>query len=246
MLSLLRHRRVAEPLAPASIDIDGMAVPVTFKRNSSAKRLILRIERRRHGVAVTVPSRASRAEALAFVLASHAWVARELAKRPQALALAPGMAVPLRGLAHDIRLAPQRRGSVRVEPEGPAIVVPGDAVHAPRRLGDWLKGEARHDLGDASQRHAAAMGVRFRRLAVRDQASRWGSCSAKGALSYSWRLILAPPFVLDYVAAHEVAHLRHLNHGKAFWRLVLSSCPDAARARDWLKRNGAELHRYGN
>ena len=87
------------------------------------------------------------------------------------------------------------------------------------------------------------MGVSFRRIIIRDQRSRWGSCSASGELSYSWRLILAPPYVLDYVAAHEVAHLRHLDHSKHFWRLVLTHCRDAGRAKNWLRTHGQEVHR---
>jgi predicted metal-dependent hydrolase len=118
-------------------------------------------------------------------------------------------------------------------------------AHLKRRLADWLKREARRDLTIASERHAQAMAVSFRRLAIRDQASRWGSCSSDGSLSYSWRLILAPSFVLDYVAAHEVAHLKHMNHGVRFWRLVLTHCPMAPQARLWLKRHGATLHRFG-
>jgi len=114
-----------------------------------------------------------------------------------------------------------------------------------RRLADWLKREARRDLTLASERYAQAMAVSFHRLAIRDQASRWGSCSSDGSLSYSWRLILAPSFVLDYVAAHEVAHLKHMNHGVRFWRLVLTHCPMAPQARLWLRRHGVTLHRFG-
>jgi len=86
------------------------------------------------------------------------------------------------------------------------------------------------------------METKFSRLTIRDQKSRWGSCSASGALSYSWRLVLAPPSVLDYVAAHEVAHLREMNHGPKFWRLVLTHCAHSRQAKEWLKRNGRELH----
>jgi predicted metal-dependent hydrolase len=89
------------------------------------------------------------------------------------------------------------------------------------------------------------MGVRFTSLTVRDTSSRWGSCSSARALSYSWRLVLAPPFVLDYVAAHEVAHLIEMNHGRAFWTLVEAHCARAGEARRWLKTHGRNLHRYG-
>ena len=112
-------------------------------------------------------------------------------------------------------------------------------------LRDFLKREAKRDLEAASRRAAAALGVTVKRVSVRDQSSRWGSCSTTGVLSYSWRLILAPPFVLDYLAAHEVAHLVEMNHSRAFWRVVERICPDVARAKAWLDAHGAELHRYG-
>jgi hypothetical protein len=132
---------------------------------------------------------------------------------------------------------------VRANPVRCLIEVPGDPAHVKRRVLDFLKAEAREDLAQASAHYAARMGVDYRRISIRDQRSRWGSCSAGGDLSYSWRLILAPPYVLDYVAAHEVAHLRHLDHSPRFWRLVLSHCEDAAKARNWLRANGQEVHR---
>lgn len=123
------------------------------------------------------------------------------------------------------------------------IHVPGELAHVPRRLLDWLKAAARAELAAASEKYANAMNARYRRIVIRDQRSRWGSCSATGVLSYSWRLILTPAYVLDYVAAHEVAHLNHMDHSPAFWRLVLSHCPDASRAKKWLKANGNGVHR---
>ncbi len=136
-----------------------------------------------------------------------------------------------------------RRGVVKVDSQRSVIEVPGEAAHVKRRLLDFLKAVAREELTRASERHAARMGVRYRRIIIRDQRSRWGSCSAKGDLSYSWRLILAPDYVLDYVAAHEVAHLKHLDHSPRFWRLVLTHCHGAAQAKNWLRTHGQEVHR---
>ncbi|MGA7973808.1 MAG: M48 family metallopeptidase, partial [Pseudolabrys sp.] len=101
------------------------------------------------------------------------------------------------------------------------------------------------DLETASRAAAERLGVKVKRVSIRDQSSRWGSCSSTGVLSYSWRLILAPPFVLDYLAAHEVAHLVEMNHSKKFWRLVDRLCPDVTRAKTWLEVHGTDLHRYG-
>ncbi|HKM88237.1 MAG TPA: SprT family zinc-dependent metalloprotease, partial [Xanthobacteraceae bacterium] len=125
------------------------------------------------------------------------------------------------------------------------LCVAGDAPHIDRRIGDFLRREAKHDLETASLKFAADLGVKIGRVAVRDQSSRWGSCSTSGVLSFSWRLILAPSYVLDYLAAHEVVHLLEMNHSARFWRLVQRLCPGHERAKVWLDVHGTDLHRYG-
>lgn len=127
----------------------------------------------------------------------------------------------------------------------PRICVSGGEQHGPRRLADWLRTQAKTDLTQRAHHHAANLGCQAKRISVRDQSTRWGSCSTTGTISFSWRLIFAPAFVLDYVAAHEAAHLREMNHGPRFWRLVRNTMPDMQKARAWLKQNGAELHRFG-
>lgn len=127
----------------------------------------------------------------------------------------------------------------------PRICVSGGPEHGPRRLADWLRTQAKADLTDRTLHHAANLNGHVKRISVRDQNTRWGSCSTTGTISYSWRLIFAPQNVLDYVAAHEAAHLREMNHGPRFWRLVRETMPDMQKARAWLKQNGAELHRFG-
>lgn len=127
----------------------------------------------------------------------------------------------------------------------PRICVSGNDRHGARRLSDWLRAEAKADLTRRTHFHATNLDCEPKRISVRDQSTRWGSCSSTGTISYSWRLIFAPHYVLDYVAAHEVAHLREMNHGPRFWRLVRDTMPDMHKARAWLKLNGAELHRFG-
>ena len=232
MVSLLRRWRSArrqEILEPGRIAIDGREIEVKFKRHRRARRLIVRLDRRGESVAVTLPPRASRDEALEFVSRSRSWIATRLAGQPQAVALRTWRgdhAARHRAMSSSMNQIAAASSAMR--PTHTVFVVPGDATHLKRRVTDWLKREAKRELLAASERHAQAMGVDFRKLSIRDQASRWGSCSADGRLSYSWRLILAPPHVLDYVAVHEVAHLKHMNHGVRFWRLVLTHCPEAA------------------
>ena len=235
--------KIRKPLEPASILIGADSVGVVFRRHAMARRMVLRLNPEGTAVVVTVPGHATRGQALDFTERSRDWIAEKLGQRGETITLQPGSLVPLRGVMHGIRPSSSRRGTVTVDPVAHVIHVPGDAPHVSRRLTDWFKLTARAELTAASRKYAEAMGVTFTRVSIRDQRSRWGSCSAAGVLSYSWRLILTPPEVLDYVAAHEVAHLRHMNHGPRFWRLVLTHCPHAARAKKWLKAEGQSVHR---
>jgi predicted metal-dependent hydrolase len=232
------------PPEPYSIIVDNQPVIVSFRRNGRAKRIILRLTRESAGVVVTLPRHVKAARAQAFVEKSLPWISRHLKHRTPRTVLAPGSVVPLRGIPHEVHATTARRGIITIDPAEHRILVPGDPRHLGRRLQDWLKAQAKADLLEASTRYAKAMDVSFRRISVRDQKSRWGSCSASGDLSYNWRLILAPSDILDYVAAHEVAHRRHMNHGPKFWRQVLQHCPHASTAKHWFKSNGAELHRF--
>lgn len=246
MIGLLRRpERTAapKPLEPARIAIGGEILEVLFRRHAQARRLVLRLDSAGTGVVVTVPSGVSRTRALDFIERSRLWLEERLSARGELIHLSHGHRLPLRGVDHEIRHVESRRGTVIVDPAALIIHVPGEQAHVKRRLLDFLKASARAELAKASGRYAGLMGVSFRRISVRDQRSRWGSCSAGGDLSYSWRLILAPSYVLDYVAAHEVAHLKHLDHSSRFWRLVLTHCPDAGQAKAWLKANGQAVHR---
>jgi predicted metal-dependent hydrolase len=146
----------------------------------------------------------------------------------------------------DYNVKPAMNGNSAIDTRVlPRICVSGGEQHGPRRLADWLRTQAKTDLTQRAHYHAANLGCQPKRISVRDQSTRWGSCSTTGTISFSWRLIFAPNYVLDYVAAHEAAHLREMNHGPRFWRLVKNTMPDMQKARAWLKQNGAELHRFG-
>jgi len=185
-------------------------------------------------------------EARAFAERNAGWIAARFKRLPQAIPFADGLDLPLRGVPHRI-VHRAGRGTVWTEvgEDLPLLCVAGDRKYLARRVRDFLKREAKRELEAASRRYAAQLGVAVRRIAVRDQVSRWGSCTAAGVLSYSWRLILAPPYVLDYLAAHEVAHLVEMNHSRRFWRVVAGICPDWQRAKGWLTAHGNALHRYG-
>lgn len=226
-------------------------VAVTVRRSARARRLILRLDQT-GTVTLVLPPGVRQAEAEAFLAAHAGWLENRLARVPEKLAFAPDASVPYRGVEHSIRHRPAgnppcRRGVVWLEQpaEGPELHIAGPAEHLPRRLTDWLKAEARRDLATRSRHYAAQLGRQIGRVTVRDTRSRWGSCSSKGDLSFCWRLILAPDFVIDYVVAHEAAHLVEMNHSIRFWRLVDQLGVDRQRAQRWLKANGPRLHRYG-
>jgi predicted metal-dependent hydrolase len=176
------------------------------------------------------------------------WIAARLGRLPAVVALTHGTTLPLRGIPHRIVHMRNARGTVWTEVDARGnrlLCVTGDAPHVARRVTDFLKREAKRDGEAAARRYAAQLDVRIKRVMIRDQTSRWGSCSTTGSLSFSWRLILAPPYVFDYLAAHEVAHLVEMNHSPRFWRLVERLYPGLHRAKTWLDVHGTDLHRYG-
>jgi predicted metal-dependent hydrolase len=246
----LRALLLRRPPEPQTFEVafDQAVYVVRVRRHPQARRYTLRIQAATREVVLTMPRRGSLKEARAFADKHGGWIAARLGRLPAAVPFAHGTVVPLRGLDHRIEHRHRARGTVwrELSPDGAHLLcVAGDAPHVARRIADHLKREARRDLEAASRRYAALLGVAVRRVSIRDQASRWGSCSTSGVLSFSWRLILAPPFVLDYLAAHEVAHLVEMNHSPRFWRAVLRICADTRRAKAWLDAHGADLHRYG-
>ncbi len=242
-----RTSAVAEPSAIA-VAFQDEVYGVRLRRNRQARRYTLRIHAATREVVLTMPPRGSLKQATEFAQKHGAWIAARLQRLPQAVPFAHGTLLPLRGIDHRIEHRRGARGTAWIEcgDDGANMLcVAGGEAHVSRRVHDFLKREAKQDLDAASRLAAQALGVRVGRISIRDQASRWGSCSSTGMLSYSWRLILAPPFVLEYLAAHEVAHIVEMNHSRRFWRLVDSICPHVPRAKAWLDAHGADLHRYG-
>src|SRR5262245_4765877 len=220
-LRALLYRRPAEPQS-IEVAFDQSVYPVRVRRHRQPRRYTLRIDAAAREVVLTIPPRGSLREAREFAQRHGAWIAARLKRLPRATPFAHDVVVPLRGVPHRIVHRHNARGTVWTEQDGagePVICVAGEPPHHNRRVGDFLKREARRDLDAASRRYAKQLDVTIKRISVRDQSSRWGSCSNSGVLSFSWRLIFAPPFVLDYLAAHEVAHLVELNHSPKFWRL---------------------------
>ena len=226
--------------------IDGRRVAVKLVVNPRARRVSVRIDPTRREAIATAPSKRHLKHAAQFAAERAGWIAHELARLPQGSSFAPGAMAPLRGVDH--RLAYEHgRDLPRIEYGAPPVLVAPapDLALFESRLIRFFKTEAREDLIDRVARHAVTLGVRPARIQVKELRSRWGSCSVDGVLSFSWRLILAPPFVLDYLAAHETAHLKEMNHSRRFWALVRRSMPEYERGRQWLHENGCALHAVG-
>lgn len=214
-------------------------VEVVVRRNARARRLSLRVSRLDGRATLTLPRRVTEREGLAFLREREDWLRRHLAELGEERRPGIGSTVPFRGAELAIQ-----GGAVRgPRLEADTLVVPDDPVRAGARVAAFLKVEARTALALAVARHAAALGRPYGRMTLRDTRSRWGSCSSRGDLMFSWRLVMAPAEVLDYVAAHEVAHLRHMDHSPAFWACVEELFPDHRACRAWLRENGPALHR---
>jgi len=230
----------------ALLRIDGKPVPVAIKLNPRARRLIVKVHPSTGEVSVVAPTRRSIDHAIDFARGETDWIAERLKQVPPAVPLGLGARILYRGEEHVIRRGEGRRTPVWIDHEdGNRIIrVTGQSEHAARRLVDFLKREAKRVLEQRAFYYAEQLGTAPKHVTVRDTASRWGSCSTQRSLSFSWRLILAPPFVLDYVVAHEVAHMREMNHGPRFWRLVEELIGNAEKPQVWLREKGSLLHRY--
>jgi len=225
------------------LSLPGGPALVEWRRSTRARRVSLRIDPRGGAVVVTLPPRAGRTAGMALLMNHAEWVTARLAALPGAIAFADGAVLPLHGVDHRIRHLPEMRGLITVENR--EILVCGEAAFLHRRVADFFRAEARRRFTDLVQRKAERASLAPRRVTVKDTRSRWGSCTANRDIAFSWRLVMAPPHVQDYVAAHEVAHLRHMNHGPRFWALVAELTPHTEGAMAWLRVHGPRLLRVG-
>jgi predicted metal-dependent hydrolase len=213
-------------------------VPLTLRRSARARRISLRVSSLDGRVTLTLPASVPDREAVAFAAEKAGWIRDHLARHPSAVMVAHGAQIPVEGVLRRITPAEGKR----VQLGAAELAVPG--ARPGRTLQRFLRELARDRLAEASDHYAARLGRSYARLTLRDTRSRWGSCSSEGGLMYSWRLIMAPPEVLRYVAAHEAAHLVEMNHSADFWALVGEIYGDYAPPRQWLRREGNGLHRY--
>ncbi len=226
------------------IEIDGLLLPVEVVENDRAKRLTLRLFPAGDGLKVTAPSHVSDDEIEEFVSRNRNWAATRIARLPKRVELTHGETIPFKGIEHTIVSSGSLRGLVqaKVENNQPILLVPGEASTSSRKLVSFMKREARKEFDTVVNIHATTIGIRPKQIRITDTTSRWGSCSSTRTLSFSWRIIMAPPEVLNYLAAHEVAHLKEMNHSDRFWKLTKELCPDTDIQKGWLRTHGAKLH----
>lgn len=247
IFGLLKQMKSAPPRRAAVEErvhvVANRELPLKIVENDRAKRLTLRIDAGGRGLRVTIPPGLRQGEVDLFLDRHRHWLETKLAKLPDRPKVRPGVKMPLRGVPHLIVHDASKRGTVMQGNEAgvPALFVHGSAEHLPRRLADFLKREAKRDIEPLVAKHTQAVGRKAKAVRFKDTSSRWGSCTSDGSLSFSWRIMMAPPTVIDYLVAHEVAHLREMNHGSKFWALCKELCPRTEEARAWLKRNGSAL-----
>ena len=218
-------------------------LPLVIRRKAGIKRLTLRLAVGGSEIVVTAPKRAASRDIQLFIDRHRDWIAKRVQALPSRIPFTLGETIPLRGLPHRLEISGKLRGTVEVHPD--ELCFPSLSEHLPRRVRTYLQAQARLDLTAAVAEKVALLGRAMPPISIRDTRSRWGSCSQAGALSFSWRLILAPPEILTYVAAHEVAHLAEMNHSPAYWAVCRRLDPNTDAARKWLKQHGAGLHGYG-
>ena len=233
-MPLPRFETIALPHGPARLQ---------WRRNARARRISLRIDARDGDIVVTLPPRAAHAAGRALVLDHAGWLAERLARLPAPRRLQDGAEILVGGVPHRITHRPGARGVAWLD--GATLHVTGTPEFLARRVLDFLRAEARRRVAARAAEKAAQAGLRLRRVVVKDTRSRWGSCTADGTVMICWRLVMAPDPVQDYVVAHEVAHLRHMNHGAQFWALVETLTPHRVASVRWLVEHGAGLMRVG-
>lgn len=226
---------------PEAITIGGQPASIRWRRSVRATRVALKIDPQGGDIVITLPPRSSRRAGLALLRGHEAWVAERLAALPAPLVIAAGVMIPIGGELHKIVHDPLLRGGAQIE-EG-VIRVAGRPEFLARRVRDALRNIAHQRFSTLANAKVRQIGIRLGHIRIKDTKSRWGSCAANGTLMFSWRLVMAPAFVQDYVIAHEVAHLRHMNHSQAFWTLADRLTRHRAAATAWLAINGAGLLR---
>jgi predicted metal-dependent hydrolase len=226
-------------LLPTTLHVshEGRDYKVTLKRSTRATRLSLKTRPGNQEILLTAPPRARLSEIEDFAMRHAGWIAERVKRLPKPMTIEPNGEIPFKG--EMIKLIPSLQRGVSLK--GNELHIGGELTGFKRRVLQFLMSEARREVTEASDKYASLLGVAYKGIAMRDTKSRWGSCSSDGSINYSWRIIMAPPDVLDYLCAHEVSHRREMNHSPQFWAHVRSIFPQMESANKWLKKHGNAL-----
>lgn len=218
----------------------GMDIKVI--RSDKSGKLILRIDSKERIPVLSIPRFCSQRRAVKFVNENMDWILKSLAKLPEIKRFSDGDTISLFGQNIIISHRPEEKGGVWLENN--LLCVSGDAEFLHRRVRDYIRRRAEEEFYIRSKELAEKIGCKLNGVVIKDTKSRWGSCSSLNNINYSWRIAMAPDFVIDYLIAHEVSHLKHHDHSDAFWECVATLCPEWARGNSWLRRNGKSLYAY--
>lgn len=227
---------------PEFLQVGEELLPLVIKRHAKAKRICLRYNPSHHAVSLTLPRHTRVSEGLNFLTAKSEWLIATLSEMPLKKQIKPGVVIPL--LGERVRIKHEADLEERYLLTDDTLYISGPREQFPKRVTEALKKIAAEHIRDMAMKSAAKINRRINRISVRDTRSRWGSCSSTGNLSFSWRLVFAPREVMKYVVAHEVAHLRHMNHSQNFWDLTEYLCRDHEPAKEWLRLHGKHLYRF--
>ena len=248
MMLCMRTIRTSFDKTPTTlvVDAEGERIPVRLIVNPRARRIAVRIDPTKREAVAVAPSTRQVSKAATFAAERAVWIAHQLAQLPEASPFKSGASLPIRGVDYRLKRVDGRQPAHLEKGPIPRLIVGApDADIFATRVKRFLMAEAKAEFARSVAAHAATLKVRPAGVQIKDTRSRWGSCTADGILAFSWRVIFAPPYVLDYLAAHEVAHLIEMNHSTRFWNLVCKCAPDYVRGRNWLRNYGHTLHAYG-
>jgi predicted metal-dependent hydrolase len=221
------------------------AIEVIVQKSNRARRITIRISGK-NGVQLVIPKRVSTEKALKFLYSKEKWIRSKAShiQKPENKGFDIGMQIPILAVLYTICHSGKIRGVSHLD--GNNLIISGPEDSTPRKVKKFLHDLAKKEITARVEIETKKLGLKYNRVTLRDTSSRWGSCSTNGNLSFSWRLILAPREALEYVAAHEVAHLLEMNHSKKFWDVVRHLYPNYYAPRKWLKDHGEGLHTYGD
>jgi len=223
--------------------LSGDPVPVEIKNNVRGKNICLRIDSHAGQVVLSLPHYVSIQEGINFLQSKSAWVQKSFKNFIPKQKFVPNLQINLLGVSYILLHNPQAREGVQIHDNH--IYVSGELEHFSRRVGDFIKRKFLEYAFKIAHAKAQLLNVKVYRVNLKDQKTRWGSCTSEGNISLSWRLALAPLEVAEYVIAHEVCHLREMNHGVNFWNLIYEVYnSDIAAAKLWLKENAKLLYAY--